>query len=43
LKLVKNKKLKVKIVRIKRFCEENLNSSTKIKKKIIECYGRESV
>ncbi|RJS85569.1 FAD synthase [Candidatus Bathyarchaeota archaeon] len=39
-RLIKEKGLNVKIVKIGRFDSEDLNSSTKIKKKIIESYGQ---
>ena len=36
--LIKDKNLKIEVVRIRRFSEETLNSSTKIKMKIVEQY-----
>jgi len=39
-RLIRDKNLNIKVVRIGRFSEENLNSSTKIKMKIVEQYGR---
>lgn len=36
--LIKDKNLKIEVVRVRRFSEETLNSSTKIKMKIVEQY-----
>ena len=38
-RLIRDKNLKIKVVRVRRFSEETLNSSTKIKMKIVEQYG----